>query len=412
MFTFDANTGTTRTGTLTIAGETLTVTQVGSSYVPAGPLTTLASTGITSAGQATVDRLGNVFIADYMNNAIKEWNASTQTVSTLVSSGVSHPLGVAVDGAGNVYFSDSDTNTVNEWIESTSTVITLVSSGLHEPAGLAVDGFGNLYIADLQNNAIKEWNAATQAVSTLVSSGLSHPVGVAVDAAGNVYIADLLNNAIKEWNASTDSVSALVSSGLFVPEGVAVDASGNVYIADTGVGDNDVKVWNAVTHTVSVLVPSAQLSAPVGVAVDPSGNLYISNAANTNVDELPRAYVSTSPVNESAAAGSDALLPVLPATESLAGLFAPASDQSWLTIGSVSGGVVNFSFTQDTGVARTAHITVYGQQITVNQNGYSDLDRRQPNRRRLEQAGELGRNAPGGRRCLAIRRQQSPEQHE
>ena len=37
-FTFDANPGATRTGTLTIAGQTLTVTQAGSSYVAANPL--------------------------------------------------------------------------------------------------------------------------------------------------------------------------------------------------------------------------------------------------------------------------------------------------------------------------------------------------------------------------------------
>ena len=57
IFTFDANTGPTRSGTLTIAGQTLTVTQAGSSYLPANLI-------------------------------------------TLVSAGISHPAGVAVDGAG------------------------------------------------------------------------------------------------------------------------------------------------------------------------------------------------------------------------------------------------------------------------------------------------------------------------
>ena len=33
VFSFDANPGATRTGTLTIAGQTLTVTQAGSTYV-------------------------------------------------------------------------------------------------------------------------------------------------------------------------------------------------------------------------------------------------------------------------------------------------------------------------------------------------------------------------------------------
>ena len=82
---------------------------------------------------------------------------------------------------------------------------------------------------------------------------------------------------------------------------------------------------------------------------------------------MPRAYVPGGAISEGAAAGGDTLSPVLPASAPLSGVFAPTSDQSWLTIVSVSGGVVNFSFAANTGAARTAHITLLGQQITVTQ---------------------------------------------
>ena len=60
---------------------------------------------------------------------------------------------------------------------------------------------------------------------------------------------------------------------------------------------------------------------------------------------------------------------MLPATASLTGVFTPTSDQSWLTIGTISGGVVNFSFTANsTTSTRAAIITVLGQSITVTQN--------------------------------------------
>ncbi len=66
--------------------------------------------------------------------------------------------------------------------------------------------------------------------------------------------------------------------------------------------------------------------------------------------------------------GSDSLPLLLPATELLAGLFAPTSYQSWLTLGNDSGGVVNFSFTQNTtNASRTAYIGLLGQLITVTQ---------------------------------------------
>ena len=173
IFTFDANYGATRTGTLTVAGQTLTVTQAGSTYV-----------------------------------------ALTTNVTTLVSSGLNHPQGVAVDGKGNVYIADTSNNAIKEWLVASNSVTTLVSSGLNTPTGLAVDGIGNIYIADSGNNAIKEWIAASKTVTTLVSSGLSGPWSVAVDGAGNVYIADTGNNAIKEWIAASNTVTTLVSSGL------------------------------------------------------------------------------------------------------------------------------------------------------------------------------------------------------
>ena len=328
-------------------------------------VSTLVASVLNGPEGVAVDASGNLYIADYFNNAIKEWSASTQTVSTLVSSGLNQPMGVVVDASGNLCIADSGDNAIKEWKASTQTLSTLVASGLNCPEGVAVDASGNLYIADTNDSVIKEWNALTQTVSTLVSSGLSCPSGVAVDASGNLYIADTNDRVIKEWNALTQTVSTLVSSGLSAPTGVAVDGSGNVYIADTE-GNTPIVEWNTLTHTVSALVPLL-VGCPRGVAVDGSRNVYISSCDSASIFELPRAFVPSAPASGRAGASSDALLPVLPSGELLTGSFAPTSDESWLTIGAVSGGVVNFSFTRNTGAARTAQITLLGQQIAVTQ---------------------------------------------
>jgi len=254
-------------------------------------------------------------------------------------------------------------------------VIALVSTGLNQPSGVAVDGSGNVYIADTNNNAIEEWSAPTQAVSTLMSTGLNRPRGVAVDVSGNVYIADTSNGAIKEWSAAMQQETMLVSTGLNRPSGVAVDGSGNVYIADTSNGA--IKEWSAATQQETMLV-STGLNQPSGVAVDGSGNVYIADTDNNAIKEMPYAFVGPASLTEPASAGSGSLLPVLPATVSLAGVFTPASDQNWLSIGTIANGVVGFSFSANTSSAtRVAHITILGQQITVRQNG---LPQRRPPR--------------------------------
>ncbi len=363
-FSFDANPGGTRTGTLTIAGLTLTITQAARGSVA---LATLVSSGLSSPQGVAVDTKGNVFISDTASNSIKEWTPA-RGITTLVSSGLSGPWGLAVDRTGNVYIADTFDNAIKERNAKTG-LTTLVSSGLNWPIGVAVDGTGNVYIADNHNNAIKKWNAQT-GLTTLVSSGLNFPEDVAVDGTGNLYIADTRNNAIKEWNAQA-GLTTLVSSGLDFPRAAVVDAMGNVYIADTN--NNAIKEWNARTRQVSTLV-SSMLSQPNGVAVDGTDNVYIADTFNNAIrelpqgfQELPQVYISASSFTERSAAGSD-MVTVVPTSQPLTGRFAPSSDQKWLTITSVAKGVIHFSFTANTsGAARSANLIVLGRKIGVTQ---------------------------------------------
>jgi DNA-binding beta-propeller fold protein YncE len=364
VFSYDANPGATRAGTLTIAGQTITVTQAGSTYIQAGWVATLVSSGLNNPSCVAVDGAGNVYIADTGNIAIREWTATDNTVTALVSAGLAYPFGVAVDGAGNVYIADTANNAIKEWTVTNNTLTTLVSSGLDHPYGVAVDGAGNVYIADSGNDAIKEWTVANNTVTTVVSSGLYEPIGVAVDSAGNVYIADTGNNAIEEWTVANNTLTTLVSSGLHEPIGVAVDGAGNVYIADTV--NNAIKEWTVANNTVTTLV-SAGLTHPFGVTVDGTGNVYIADTYNSAIKELPYAFVDLTPRLEGLAAGHDALPTVLPVTENLLPPFAPTSDQPWLTITGITNGVVSFSFTANTGPARTANITLLGQTIPITQ---------------------------------------------
>ncbi len=371
-FNYDAFTGEgPRTGTLTIAGQTVTVTQAGANYIGPAAVPTVLWPGLDLPAGVAVDSAGNVYIADSGTGAIYEWNASTQQMTALVTAGLNAPQGVAVDGAGNVYIADTGNNAIKKWSAATGQVTMLVASGLASPQGAAVDGGGNVYIADTGNNAIEKWSAATGKLSALVSSGLASPVGVTVDGAGNLYIADNKSDAIVEWNAATGKLTTPMPSGLASPEGAAVDGAGNVYVADWG--NRAIREWNAATLAMTTLASSG-LASPKSVAVDGFGNVYIADPGNHAIEEIPYAFVGPASLTEAAGAGTDSLLPVLPATASLNGVYSPSSDSSWLTIGSVENGIVSFSFTANlSAVARTAHITVLGQQIAVTQSGSPSL---------------------------------------
>ena len=103
------------------------------------------------------------------------------------------------------------------------------------------------------------------------------------------------------------------------------------------------------------------------LAVDGVGDVFIADTGNHALKVLSQAFVPTDPFSEPAAAGSDMLMPVLFTSELVAAV-TPTSDQTWLTIDDVVNGVVHFSFAQNTGPARVAHLSLLGAEIDVTQD--------------------------------------------
>lgn len=122
----------------------------------------------------------------------------------LIGSGFYQPYSVVIDGSGNLFVADYGNNAVKELTAASGyTITTTLGSGLSHPSGLAVDRSGNVFVADSSNNAVKELTAASgyTAVTTL-GHGFNAPTDVAVDANSNVFVADYGNNAIKMITAA------------------------------------------------------------------------------------------------------------------------------------------------------------------------------------------------------------------
>jgi sugar lactone lactonase YvrE len=363
-FTFDANSGPTRTGTLMLGTTPLSITQAGVTYVAApATLTALVTNGVSAPASVAADNNGYVYITDPGNRTLDEWVLASNSVEPIVYGGLGQPAGVAINNVdGTVAFSDTTSNIVYWWGQGTGNYLSpWVTSGLNGPCGVALDSYDQLYIADSGNNAVKEF---TYSLTTLVS-GLNDPQGVAVDVFGDVYIADTGNNAIKEWFVANSNVVTVVSNGLNHPASVAVDVSGNIFIADTG--DNAIKEWVAASGTLITLVTG--LNQPRGIALDSADDLYIADTGNNAVEELPRAFVDRTAVMEPYSAGSDSLPGILPNSVNLLPPFAPLSGQPWLTVTNASSGIVNFAFTANTLTLspRTAHLNVLGVSVSVTQ---------------------------------------------
>jgi hypothetical protein len=192
-----------------------------------------------------VDKTGNVYIADTNNHRIREiTNGAITTIAgdgeelyagdgaTATTAALDSPTSVAVDASDNVYIADRLNQRIREVSNGIITTLAGTSTAgfsgsfsgdgapataatLAKPSGVSVDAAGNVYIADTDNQRIREVGnstIATGVIATIAGSGsqgfggdpglstaaiLNSPRSVAPDADGNLSIADKLNQRIR-----------------------------------------------------------------------------------------------------------------------------------------------------------------------------------------------------------------------
>ena len=243
-----------------------------------------------------LDRAGNVYFADALNNTIRKISSGiiTTVAGTGFGSGTGHgdftgdgaaataaklsfPTGVAVDKIGNIYIADQKNNRVRR-VDTSGTISTVAGNGgaaytgdgaaaasaqLSGPTRVVLDTFGNIYIADAGNNAIRKIDVTTGNISTIAGTGvagyngdavpantsqLNNPMDVAVNDSGYVFIADTYNNRIRKVDlygvittVAGNGIPGYAGDGgpapasvIYYPSGIVIDDSSRVYFSQLG----------------------------------------------------------------------------------------------------------------------------------------------------------------------------------
>lgn len=247
--------------------STGTITTVAGDGGQAAPKNNVSPTAtpLNDPYDVAFDRQGNMYIADSGNNVIEE--ISNGVFNIIVGSGVAghtgdggpalqaklhDPTGVAVDAVGNIYIADTQNSAVRKVNSSDQTISVFAgtytpgSSGnngsalvatLYGPSGLYMDSSGNLLIADVFNNRVRGViaNLATIRLDTTPTrvSTVSLPQPETVEDIGT---SNLNITAITaETNAAVDPASTTCSPSTALI--VADDCNIGVEFAPTTVGD-------------------------------------------------------------------------------------------------------------------------------------------------------------------------------
>lgn len=244
------------------------------------------------------------------------------------------PSGVVADSAGNVYVSDgarlirrmTPDHDVSTLLGSSSGVA--ATEPEHTFGGIAIDAADNLYIADTAASTILKLTPAgdlstlaghagtTGAVDgTGTSATFNFPAGVAANAAGTVYVADTLNNEIRQitpagvvstlagssQHGSADGTGA--AAGFWYTGGIAVNATGLLYVSDSENCTIRQITPQGVVPTLAGMVgdfawadgmgTAAAFSLPGGMSVDSVGNLYVVDESSIIRKITPQGLVTT-----------------------------------------------------------------------------------------------------------------------
>ena len=309
------------------------------------------------------DAVGNVYIAEYNNNRVRKVTTSG-VITTIAGTGtagysgdggaataakLNNPWSLGVDRMGNVYIADYHNNRIRK-VNTSGIISTIAGTGtagysgdggaataaaLYGPTSVFVDSALNIIIADADNYCVRKMNASG-IISTIAGVGgsssfgysgdggaataarLGGPYNAVADAAGNVYIADFGNNVVRKVNTSgvistyagsgsygfTGDGGPATAAGFNRPYSVALDLSGNLYIADNG--SNHVRKVNT-SGIISTVVgtgvnafggdggpaTAARIFGPACVATDSLGNLYVDDAGNNRVRKVTPAGTTT-----------------------------------------------------------------------------------------------------------------------
>lgn len=357
---------------LLLAGACVASAQQYSISTVAGgaPTATPAAATATPIGKpqrVTVDASGSVYFSS--GNSVFKISGSTLTLvagnsragfsgdgGAAVSAQLNAPAGLAVDKTGNLYIADTLNNRIRivspqgiintfagngqiGYVNATGDGGPAVDAQLQLPSGVSVDSSGNVYIADTAHNQIRKVTTAgvidtivgdgypgfygdptsvagqngqtTTTPSPAISAELNHPQDVFVDTSGNLYIADTQNGAIRKVgtdnNISTvvgaptsagitysGDGGAAAAAGLIEPYSVVIDGTGQIFIAERADGRirmvNNKGIINTLVGTGTLgfagdgsTASKAQLNLPTGVALDSSGNVYIADSANNRI---------------------------------------------------------------------------------------------------------------------------------
>ena len=274
-----------------------------------------------------------VYVADTENHRVQVFNRNTlayvATIGGTYGTGndqFKYPTDVAIDALGNIYVADYGNKRVQQFDHDWAYQRTYGTTGVsyvttdnrfYYPSNVAVGQDGSIYVAEGRGHRLVKLNAEGLPQWTVGEAGqpgsdnahFGYLEDVAVGPDGRIYTVESWgdapympgsNHRVQIFNPDGSYSGGFGGYGssnnsFAAPTGIALDASGNLYVADSGnqriqIYDDQLEYVATLGETGVAGTDNAHFSNPFDVAVDQDGYIYVADEGNDRIQVFDSNY--------------------------------------------------------------------------------------------------------------------------
>ncbi len=255
------------------------------------------SEGLKAPTALAVDGLGNVYVAESVNNRLLRYDRDGHRSGKIM--GLERPVSVAISPEGNILVGNAGKGTVEVYDRNFKPLFKL-GAGDGEfllPGGIAVDEAGRIYVADSKRDIIKVYNSEGSFNTSI--GGFHFPTSITINRrSGEILVCDSPVVQFLEGPTGTARVQVFDADGhlkrsfgdfgqgegkLMRAMGTAVDSSGRIYVSDSY--QNVVRVFDPEGHALGAIYATGNpLRTPMGMAISRTDHLYVSSLNTGKVE--------------------------------------------------------------------------------------------------------------------------------
>lgn len=264
--------------------------------------------GFNNPGGISLDRTGNIYVADSGNYCIKKYSPHGKFLQKIgqpggSGSGLNYPQGVSVDENGDIFVMDTNNGRIAIFNENGDYLQSIGKIGgypgaFYTPKSIKIKQ-DRIYAANTRNHTIYVFDKKTKQL--IDSFGLLGedppdlqpgsteyrfrlPTDIYISDAGMIYIVDSKHGKIKviDINGRFQYSFGENGSGLGqfnFPEGIALDNNNNIYVCDTK--NNRLQKFSADGKFIDKIEQG--FISPTGIFIDANNTLHVVDSGNNAV---------------------------------------------------------------------------------------------------------------------------------